>query len=650
MNDATLVIRGEQVQSRNILSPRLAILRLRPLRRKSISIINCYSPTFAAGESELDAFYEELEEVVRNEESFYKFVVGDFNAKLEKATEEEYRIGRFTLGDRNENGNRLAGLLSAVRLFHGNSLFMKKDHRRWIWESPNGATSAEIDYIPTGDSLSQDGWHIEEDPNVDYEMLLKGLRACAKCASKPRTTNLDRISKTTKESLERRRALRLDPITSHIEWGKGEPQTVFNTQLSDRPYLLTGEITVMDNETKAISKVDVLLDTGAETSFIESSLAAKLHLPVLEHKTIRLHTFGSKETKQEKYALVRLEGWDDEETLHSLDLLTYEVLTRSFSSLQLSVEDQSFLNSLDISLPIRKDKKIVKPLILLQCDQLWSFMRCDKSAIPLPSGFYLLPTKLGPIISGKAKSITSKTAQSMTCQLIQVSPYVNDISHWDSTRSMDDAGETQATTIRATVSDITEEEREKWDQYWTMDKAGTEGLGNTEKEVRAALDEKVWKFFNHTIQQKEDGYYVPLPWKERYQYLSDNEALAQKRLVNVWALLRKDVNILNQYNNVFQEQLVNNIIEIVDETAPTQGNQVHYIPHQPVFTPNKAATKLRVVFDASAHYKGIGQIAIISHVEKAFLQVRLREVDRDVTRCLWLRDHNSSLDHTLDNI
>ncbi|KAK6728367.1 hypothetical protein RB195_005798 [Necator americanus] len=60
----------------------------------------------------MNAFYEELEEVIRNEKSFYKFVVGDFNAKLGKATEEEYRIGRFGLGDRNENGNRLAGLLS----------------------------------------------------------------------------------------------------------------------------------------------------------------------------------------------------------------------------------------------------------------------------------------------------------------------------------------------------------------------------------------------------------------------------------------------------------------------------------------------------------------------------------------------------------
>ncbi|KAK6757339.1 hypothetical protein RB195_015268 [Necator americanus] len=118
MNDGTLVICGEKVPSRNvggvgfvvhpsavhlvdsheILSPRLAILRLRPLPKKSISIINCNSPTSAADDSELDTFYEELEEVIRNKKSFYKFVVGDFNAKLGKATEKEYRIGRFGLG------------------------------------------------------------------------------------------------------------------------------------------------------------------------------------------------------------------------------------------------------------------------------------------------------------------------------------------------------------------------------------------------------------------------------------------------------------------------------------------------------------------------------------------------------------------------
>ncbi|KAK6767047.1 hypothetical protein RB195_026533 [Necator americanus] len=146
INDRTLVIRGEKIPSRNlggvgfvvhpsvihpvdpheILSPCLVILRLRPLRQKSTSIINCYSPTSAADESELDAFNAELKEAIRKEMSFYKFAVGDFDTKLRKATEKEYKIGRFGPGDRNENSNRLAGLLSAARLFHGNYLFMKK--------------------------------------------------------------------------------------------------------------------------------------------------------------------------------------------------------------------------------------------------------------------------------------------------------------------------------------------------------------------------------------------------------------------------------------------------------------------------------------------------------------------------------------------
>ncbi|EYB82909.1 hypothetical protein Y032_0347g3154 [Ancylostoma ceylanicum] len=225
-----------------------------------------------ADESELDTFYERLEDVIHNEKSFYKFVVGDFNAQLGKAEDDEYRIGRFGLGDRNENGNRLAGLLSAARLFHGNSVFMKKDHRRWTWESPNGTTHTEIDHILTNrrwclldvsvvpsfccgsdhrllrakirfsctieknvchrgggkravvydgavleKALSELDWHIMEDPTEDYDLLLQKLQACAERASTPQTTNLERISIATKELLERRRALRLDPNASHIE-------------------------------------------------------------------------------------------------------------------------------------------------------------------------------------------------------------------------------------------------------------------------------------------------------------------------------------------------------------------------------------------------------------------------------------------------
>ncbi|VDO71330.1 unnamed protein product [Heligmosomoides polygyrus] len=109
LNDGTFVIRGEKVPSRNIggigfvvhpsvaqhvnsheiLSPRLAVLRIQLARQKNISIINCCSPTSAADEAEMNAIYEQLEVVIRSEKSFYKFVVGDFNARIGKAREDE---------------------------------------------------------------------------------------------------------------------------------------------------------------------------------------------------------------------------------------------------------------------------------------------------------------------------------------------------------------------------------------------------------------------------------------------------------------------------------------------------------------------------------------------------------------------------------
>ncbi|KAE9414781.1 hypothetical protein Angca_006120, partial [Angiostrongylus cantonensis] len=94
-------------------------------------------------------FYSQLEEVIRNDKAYHKFVVGDFNARIGKANESEYRIGNYGLGGRNENGDGLAELLSAARLFHGNSFFQKKESRRWTWESPNVMTHAEIDHILT---------------------------------------------------------------------------------------------------------------------------------------------------------------------------------------------------------------------------------------------------------------------------------------------------------------------------------------------------------------------------------------------------------------------------------------------------------------------------------------------------------------------
>ncbi|EYC02503.1 hypothetical protein Y032_0099g3152 [Ancylostoma ceylanicum] len=125
LNDGILII-VERSFRREMLEV-LAILRLHLPRRKSISIINCCSPTVTADESELDTSYERLEDVIHNEKSFYKFVVGDFNAQLAKAEDDEYRIGRRT-------------------------------------SVTDGAVFEK--------ALSELDWHIMEDPTEDYDLLL----------------------------------------------------------------------------------------------------------------------------------------------------------------------------------------------------------------------------------------------------------------------------------------------------------------------------------------------------------------------------------------------------------------------------------------------------------------------------------------------
>ncbi|KAE9414774.1 hypothetical protein Angca_000169, partial [Angiostrongylus cantonensis] len=118
--------------------------------------------------------------------------------------------------------------------------------------------------------------------------------------------------------------------------------------------------------------------------------------------------------------------------------------------------------------------------------------------------------------------------------------------------------------------------------------------------------------------------------------------------------------LLDRYSGICEEQLRLHILEEINEQETPQGSRVHYIPHQAVLIPNKSTTKIRIVDDASVHYKGcpslnddlhrepvilsqlfgihlrfrIGRIATTSVAENAFLQVRLHEDDRGATRCL----------------
>ncbi|XGW34143.1 hypothetical protein V3C99_018164 [Haemonchus contortus] len=116
-------------------------------------------------------------------------------------------------------------------------------------------------------------------------------------------------------------------------------------------------------------------------------------------------------------------------------------------------------------------------------------------------------------------------------------------------------------------------------------------------------DKKVLENFVNTIEKKDDGCYVRLPWKEIPVKPPDNRAIALRRLMSVWTSLQRDKDLLEKYNDIFQEQLRSNIIEkVTDEKKPVE-DKIHYLPHQAVLTPQKNTTRIRIVFDASAHYE-----------------------------------------------
>uniref|UniRef100_A0A7I4XUL5 DUF1758 domain-containing protein n=1 Tax=Haemonchus contortus TaxID=6289 RepID=A0A7I4XUL5_HAECO len=102
-------------------------------------------------------------------------------------------------------------------------------------------------------------------------------------------------------------------------------QAATNKSLRTHPCLPVGELTIVDTDTKALVKVHVLLDTGAELSFIDSCLANRLHLPVLDTKEVQLATFGSQEVKRIRCNRVHIDVWDADGNPHNLELLTHNV-------------------------------------------------------------------------------------------------------------------------------------------------------------------------------------------------------------------------------------------------------------------------------------------------------------------------------------
>ena len=104
----------------------------------NIIVIQVYAPTSNAEETEVERFYEDVQDLLElTPQRDVLFIIGDWNAKV-GSQEIPGVIGKFGLGVQNETGQRLIEFCQENSLVIANTLFQQHKRRLCIWTSPDG--------------------------------------------------------------------------------------------------------------------------------------------------------------------------------------------------------------------------------------------------------------------------------------------------------------------------------------------------------------------------------------------------------------------------------------------------------------------------------------------------------------------------------
>ena len=142
---------SKHVLGYNPVSDRIISIRIQA-QPINLSTIQVYVPTSTASDSDLEYFYNQLQDTLDGiPKRDIIMITGDFNAKVGEGVqhEDETRaiIGSHGLGSRNERGSILFDFCLANRLTITNTIFQQHPRRKYTWISPNGLVRNQIDYI-----------------------------------------------------------------------------------------------------------------------------------------------------------------------------------------------------------------------------------------------------------------------------------------------------------------------------------------------------------------------------------------------------------------------------------------------------------------------------------------------------------------------
>ena len=378
-----------------------------------------------------------------------------------------------------------------------------------------------------------------------------------------------------------------------------------------------------DNRDQCV-QIRAIFDTGSQQSYVTQNIREVLNLKPSDKQAITVMTFGSNEQSDQVCDVVKIgvetqDGNGQEMKLFAVPLICQPLSTQP---IDLSPSRCQHLSDLDMA-DVPNHGEGMNIDILIGLDYYWNFVTGETRRGR--EGPVAIHSTVGWMLSGVVPSSAVGTQKHGLF------------------------------TTYVLKSDTTQSSPEDLDEvlqsFWKLESLGVEGS-----------EDSVLDAFSQTVQYNGGRYEVSLPWKDSHPELPTNYELSYTRLQGLLRRLRRDPEILYEYDATIRSQLQQGIIEEVEE-SPGECENVHYLPHHAVIRRDKETTKVRIVYDASARSTGCSlneclhkgpkfeqsilgillrfrthRIALIADIEKAFLMVAIAENDRDFLRFLWVRD------------
>ena len=388
----------------------------------------------------------------------------------------------------------------------------------------------------------------------------------------------------------------------------------------------------------------LLLDSGSQRTYVTESLAKKMDLKMGKKEEIMLVTFGSDTPKRIKTPTTKLNiQLKDGSTLK----ISANVVPQIAGSIQRrpvnlkSIKNWEYLwteFSLADDIPNVRETSSVD--LLIGNDYYLDLILPQE--IEIQKGLYMLGSKLGWILAGR----TAETVENAAEPSMLILTYGTDIN--------------RETTLM-THADYSLPLKPNLEDFWQLESIGIQE-SPTESDDTKALNR-----LNETLSFENGRYSVTWPWKKEKPDLPENHGLALGRLKSLINRMKRNPDLVEKYTEIIEEQLKRGIIEMVSPKVQSNNAIKHYIPHHAVINPSKATTKVRIVYDVSAKtrpehwslnecmYRGpimlqnlvgillrfrLNKIAVVSDIEKAFLQIGLQDNAKDATQFFWLKDKN----------